>query len=356
MVSPLSPLASDEGNQTSATANVGSNELPPSSPPMPPPAEDVKPAEHRDRVDETAIEGGQGAPENNVGRQAANQAIETTSPGICADPGTSAKKKRTKEKHREAKQDSMVKAAEPLDENLSSYQEPTGQSPEEPTKTIPPDPSVPVGGEQQVERAPSADDTAPKDAQPADQPAPPPKTPDEITGTKDKQHSDLMSGEVTIPPDRRSIRAMKDEYDDERDQRCGLLGVYPRFLQKYRTTRSALTALCLVSFTRSFSTNGVMMVVLPSLERRYQMKSYESGMILSSNDMTSCLAMLPVSFLATQRHKPRFIGSGSAIMGLGNLVVVMVHFLSPPYSLSGAGSGTCPEVGTSDSCTEVGSI
>ncbi|KAK8777364.1 hypothetical protein V5799_029289, partial [Amblyomma americanum] len=260
------------------------------------------------------------------------------SPVIFTDPGTSAKKQHSKKKHREAKQDCTVKAAEPLYENLSPDQEPTAQSPEEPTKTILPDPSVAVGGEQQVEHAPSADDTAPKDAQPADEP------PDQIAGKKDKLHSDLKPGEVMIPPDHRSIRAMKDEHDDERDQWFGLLGVYPPFLQKYRTPRCALTVLCLVCFTRSFSMNGVMMVVLPSLERRYRMKSYESGMVLSSNDVASCLAMLPVSFLATQRHKPRFVGSGTAIMGLGNLVVAMAHFLSPPYSLAGAGSDTCPEL------------
>ncbi|XP_077517853.1 solute carrier organic anion transporter family member 4A1-like isoform X2 [Amblyomma americanum] len=350
LVSPLSPLSSDEGNQTSATANLGSNLLSPSSPPMSPPAGDVKPAEHLDRVDDVAIDGGQVVSNNNVGRQAANQAIETMSPVIFTDPGTSAKKQHSKKKHREAKQDCTVKAAEPLYENLSPDQEPTAQSPEEPTKTILPDPSVAVGGEQQVEHAPSADDTAPKDAQPADEP------PDQIAGKKDKLHSDLKPGEVMIPPDHRSIRAMKDEHDDERDQWFGLLGVYPPFLQKYRTPRCALTVLCLVCFTRSFSMNGVMMVVLPSLERRYRMKSYESGMVLSSNDVASCLAMLPVSFLATQRHKPRFVGSGTAIMGLGNLVVAMAHFLSPPYSLAGAGSDTCPEVGASDSCTEVGSI
>ncbi|XP_077520034.1 uncharacterized protein LOC144129842 [Amblyomma americanum] len=349
----VSPPSANEG--AAGTAGAGSSELSPSTPPLALPAEIVVPTKSLNRVDEAVVDGGQPAPADNMGRDAVNQAIETKSVGSGADPGTSAKKKHGKKRRREAKEQPMAKAVEPRDEKLSRDQEPTAQSGEEPTKTTPPDPSVPAADERQIERAPLPEETAPKEAQPADEPPPPPRASDKTAVKEDLQHGALKPGEVTIPPDRRSIRAV-DEHDEERDQRCGLLGVYPRFLQKYRTPRCALTALCLVSFTRSFSMNGVMMVVLPSLERRYQMKSYESGMILSSNDVASCLAMLPVAFLATQRHKPRFVGSGIAIMGLGNMVVAMVHFLSPPYSLAGAGSDTCPEMGANDSCTESGSI
>ncbi|KAH7967921.1 hypothetical protein HPB52_004104 [Rhipicephalus sanguineus] len=137
---------------------------------------------------------------------------------------------------------------------------------------------------------------------------------------------------------------------------AGLLGVYPDFLQKYRTPRVALVVFCLVSFTRTFSMNGVMMVVRPTLERRYQLMSYESGMILSSNDVASCLTMLPVAFLATHRNKPRFIGYGVATLGLGNLIVAAVHFLSPAYELSQAETDLCPMADAVSSCTRSGSI
>lgn len=154
---------------------------------------------------------------------------------------------------------------------------------------------------------------------------------------------------------RRPVDTETEPVKPTSDYHCGCFGFYPDALQKYRTSRCALLILCFTSFTRSFSMNGVMMVVLPTLERRYQIKSYESGMILSSNDVASCLAMLPVSFLATQRHKPRFIAYGIATMGIGNLVVTMVHFLSPPYPLSVSVSSICPEV-VSSRCSEGGSI
>ncbi|XP_070392105.1 solute carrier organic anion transporter family member 4A1-like [Dermacentor albipictus] len=178
----------------------------------------------------------------------------------------------------------------------------------------------------------------------------------------------MQHGEVLVPPhdtmpsDTKDATAPKEKAADvvvareRRETLCGVRGVYPDFLQKYRTPRCALTVLCLVSFTRSFSMNGVMMVVLPTLERRYQLKGYESGMILSSNDVASCLTMLPVAFLATQRNKPLFIGYGIATMGLGNLVVAMAHFLSPSYQLSSAGSDLCPMTDVWSSCTKSGSI
>ncbi|XP_037505616.2 solute carrier organic anion transporter family member 4A1-like [Rhipicephalus sanguineus] len=163
-----------------------------------------------------------------------------------------------------------------------------------------------------------------------------------------------------IPSDITSPTPPKaDSVPVERKRRevlCGMMGLYPGFLQSYRTPRCALTVLCLVSFTRSFSMTGVMMVVLPTLERRFQLKGYESGMILSSNDVASCLTMLPVAFLATQRNKPRFIGYGVATLGLGNLVVAMAHFLSPAYRLSEAGTDLCPMTVFSSSCTKTGSI
>ncbi|XP_077552180.1 solute carrier organic anion transporter family member 4A1-like [Haemaphysalis longicornis] len=165
----------------------------------------------------------------------------------------------------------------------------------------------------------------------------------------------LEPGEILVP--KGADDAKRGEEEEEVETRCGLFGVYPAFLQGYRTAKCALTVLCLVSFTRSFSMNGVMMVVLPSLERRYQLRSYESGMILSSNDVASCIAMLPVSFLATQRHKPRFIGVGIATMGLGNLVISLVHFLSPAYQLSGSGgSDLCPQVEVENACSASGTI
>ncbi|KAH7954500.1 hypothetical protein HPB49_019232 [Dermacentor silvarum] len=216
-----------------------------------------------------------------------------------------------------------------------------------------------------VERTP-AKHASTEDTHTAEQPASMSKTlsPLSLLETSDrgaKATAPLSTGEVLIPkssPSRSEpARALKAAAaKTNQDYACGLFGFHPNFLQKYRTPRCALTVLCLVSFTRSFSMNGVMMVVLPTLERRYQLMSYESGMILSSNDVASCLTMLPVAFLATKRNKPRFIGYGVATMGLGNLVVAMVHFLSPSYQLGAAGTDTCPMANVESSCTMSGSI
>ncbi|KAH7967601.1 hypothetical protein HPB52_000555 [Rhipicephalus sanguineus] len=193
-------------------------------------------------------------------------------------------------------------------------------------------------------------------------PAKSPHTGEEPASLREAKRSVPVSGsEVSIPKNevhRTTAPATKeeDELKKKRDSLCGLLGVYPDFLQKYRTPRVALVVFCLVSFTRTFSMNGVMMVVRPTLERRYQLMSYESGMILSSNDVASCLTMLPVAFLATHRNKPRFIGYGVATLGLGNLIVAAVHFLSPAYELSQAETDLCPMADAVSSCTRSGSI
>ncbi|XP_064456232.1 solute carrier organic anion transporter family member 4A1-like isoform X2 [Ornithodoros turicata] len=71
-----------------------------------------------------------------------------------------------------------------------------------------------------------------------------------------------------------------------------------------------------------------------------------TGTIVSSNDMASSLLVLPVCFLASNRNKPNFVGGGIALVGVGNLVITMAHFLAPPYKPGGVAGAdeTCPKL------------
>lgn len=138
------------------------------------------------------------------------------------------------------------------------------------------------------------------------------------------------------------------------ETRCGCCGVYSPFLQRFRNVQWVLFFMCCIAFLRSFSMNGIMMVVLASLERRYQLTGSESGTVVSMNDVASCLMMLPVSFMASNRNKPRFVASGISMVGFGNFVITLAHFLAPPYrSTAGEGDENCPRLNPAGglSCT-----
>ena len=55
--------------------------------------------------------------------------------------------------------------------------------------------------------------------------------------------------------------------------------------------------------------NGFVNVVITSLERRFDLKSTQSGFIASSYDMGSLLAVVPISYFGglTGTSKPRYI-------------------------------------------------
>lgn len=108
--------------------------------------------------------------------------------------------------------------------------------------------------------------------------------------------------------------------EDEDESKCGLFGVYPFWMQQFRTTNWAFFLLCWASILQGFLVNGLVNVVITTIERRYQMKSTDTGMIASGYDIASFLFLIPVSYFGGHRSKPLFIGIGVLIMGKINPV------------------------------------
>ncbi|XP_064477127.1 solute carrier organic anion transporter family member 4A1-like [Ornithodoros turicata] len=146
----------------------------------------------------------------------------------------------------------------------------------------------------------------------------------------------------TAPP---GAASEEGDVESDPDVRCGFLCVRYHFLERFRTPGWLLLVLCSVCFMRNFTVAGIMLVVLPTLERRYQLTGSETGTIVSTNDMAGSLLLLPVSFMASNRNKPHFISAGITLIGLGNTVITLAHTLAPPYQ-SGAGTTdeNCPRI------------
>ncbi|KAH7960970.1 hypothetical protein HPB49_025483 [Dermacentor silvarum] len=63
----------------------------------------------------------------------------------------------------------------------------------------------------------------------------------------------------------------------DHDAHCGMLGFYPAFLQSYRTPRCYLIFLCMLGMTQGFVVNGLVSVVTPTIEKRFQLLGIEAG-------------------------------------------------------------------------------
>jgi len=90
-------------------------------------------------------------------------------------------------------------------------------------------------------------------------------------------------------------------------------------------------ALCLFSCFHQSVTTGLLPASLSTLERRYELSSFDSGLILSTYDLVKLLMVIPVSYWAGKSHIPKAVALCCMIVSLGFGVLVFVHFLSPPY-------------------------
>ncbi|XP_041589272.1 solute carrier organic anion transporter family member 4A1 isoform X7 [Vulpes lagopus] len=123
---------------------------------------------------------------------------------------------------------------------------------------------------------------------------------------------------------------------------CGWRAFAPGWLQAFNTPRGFLLFLCAAAFLQGMTVNGFINTVITSIERRYDLHSYQSGLIASSYDVAACLCLTFVSYFGGNGHKPRWLGWGVLVMGAGSLVFALPHFTAGAYDVQAAdGVGTC---------------
>ncbi|KAL3200806.1 hypothetical protein MRX96_013078 [Rhipicephalus microplus] len=88
-------------------------------------------------------------------------------------------------------------------------------------------------------------------------------------------------------------------------------------------------------------TNGCVNSNLATLEKRYQLRSVESGLIGSIYSVASLMVLLPVTHFGKDKNKPMMMAFGTCMMGVGTLTMALPYFVGPPYSFSQPRPDTC---------------
>ncbi|GAB1287317.1 Solute carrier organic anion transporter family member 4A1 [Apodemus speciosus] len=125
---------------------------------------------------------------------------------------------------------------------------------------------------------------------------------------------------------------------------CGWQAFTPKCLQVFNTPKGFLFFLCAASFLQGMTVNGFINTVITSIERRFDLHSYQSGLIASSYDIAACLCLTFVSYFGGNGHKPRWLGWGVLVLGIGSLVFTLPHFTAGRYEVEmdeGLGTGMC---------------
>ncbi|XP_062547204.1 solute carrier organic anion transporter family member 4A1 isoform X2 [Armigeres subalbatus] len=124
---------------------------------------------------------------------------------------------------------------------------------------------------------------------------------------------------------------------------CGWFGIRPRWIQRFMTPKWALFWLCWAGAVQGLVVNGFINVVITTIERRFGLRSTQTGLVASGYDIASFLCLVPVSYFGGRlgASKPRWIGWGVVVMGLGALVFALPHFLVGQYRATNSEQNVC---------------
>jgi organic anion transporter 4A len=98
-----------------------------------------------------------------------------------------------------------------------------------------------------------------------------------------------------------------------------------------------------VLFIAGMVVNGFVNVVITTIERRFGLRSSQSGLVAGGYDIASFACLIPVTYLGGRpgASKPRWLGWGVLLMGIGSLVFTIPHFAVGPYRGATHHSSTC---------------
>ncbi|XP_071804429.1 solute carrier organic anion transporter family member 4A1-like [Asterias amurensis] len=154
----------------------------------------------------------------------------------------------------------------------------------------------------------------------------------ESNGNKSLNNGDTESGKADgISYEKEKDASLDNEESSERSFRYGWFGWHPKWLQGFNKASWLLVILCGFSTAQGLVINGYINVGVATIERRFELSSSATGLIVSMYDITCAVLVLFVTYIGGQGHKPRWLSWGLIIMGTGSLIFALPHFTTGLY-------------------------
>ncbi|EDV98916.1 GH13583 [Drosophila grimshawi] len=143
------------------------------------------------------------------------------------------------------------------------------------------------------------------------------------------------------------------EQEEEQAQRFGWHRCQPQWLQRFCTAKWALFWLCWGGALQGLIVNGLVNVNISTIERRFGLRSRQTGLVASGYDLASFVCLVPVTYYGGRKgaSKPCFIAIGLLLMGLGSLIFSLPHFLVGSYRATIAEANICEWDGLANQTT-----